>query len=270
MKYIKLKIELEEFPDRLYRILLVKENICLRELAVSILHSFHAAFEHSFIFVSGNKKYVPMSFYYYEQEEDELLVNEYNINDLENNFTLTYDLGCEYYFKCTKLDIVDMPSKIIAMIDEGRGAGIFENEKYNLIQYLETGEKGVYLPYNLKIKSYKDFDKYNLEKEAEWYHNSITKKVNTYIRDEEEFFGDDEFERSEVMVTEEAKKFSKKIFDLVLKSDKDINKEFERIIDEIKSTFGALCVNIDVDSKEGKEELIDIMKQFKPFDSFNE
>ncbi len=173
MRYKKITVTFNEEPTRLNRTLLVREDLDLFTLGVCILTTLKATYEHFFLFKDNVYIYNPEAF------DDVCFVNDvfmtnYHFNDLQldenNSFTLIYDTGDGWEFN-VKVDkkIEEIQSRKLVFLLSGKGQGIFEDNISSLYDYLdgkvppettnEMEDQGIYLPWNLSLKCFKDFDK---------------------------------------------------------------------------------------------------------------
>lgn len=168
MRYRTLRVTYKDFPKRLNRTLVVREDLDLFTLGLVILHALQATFEHYFYFKSKTQTFLPENFTELSGENPVFMTN-YHLLDLGESFTLIYDTGDWYEFKITvakKPEIIR--SRKYGFVRKGAGAGIFEDNRYNLDRYFsdeisgEThkndDENAVYMPWNIPLASYGEYD----------------------------------------------------------------------------------------------------------------
>ena len=187
MTYIKIRFDFEDCEKgRFFRTLLVKKDLNLLNFAIAIVESFKGKLTHSFTFQSKKLLYVPP--FFEEISEGEEFMQDYTVEDLGKNFVFCYDLGECWNFKAKvyskEIDEIyedKNGDEQDAVFIDGAGQGIWEDNKETLLKYLngeiepdeceENEELGIYIPWNFKIKKFRDFDDaFNLEKEkTEFY-----------------------------------------------------------------------------------------------------
>ena len=166
MKYREIKAALEEYNDRFYRVVLAKENVSLYELGVILGTALGCEFEHMFMFRSGKDKFCDPAWI---DRDNEYSYYDKKLEDLDKNFIFSYDTGDGWDFECRISDeTFDMDTDKIAILEEGKGQGIWEDNKFNLMRYLdgeidpdtdeEDEENGIYFPWNYDIERFSDFD----------------------------------------------------------------------------------------------------------------
>ncbi|MDY0100938.1 MAG: hypothetical protein WCZ47_03995 [Bacilli bacterium] len=169
MRYRKISVFFKEYPTRLNRVLLVREDVDLFTLGVVILVSMRAMFTHYFMFKNKKLDFIPEGFYHYFNPQKEDYMTNYHLLDLGNDFTLIYDTGEYYEFSVSvESQPTDIQSRKLCFFVSGKGAGIVEDDITTLTAYFAgeiNGEKddddhetGRYMPWNIKLKKYKDYD----------------------------------------------------------------------------------------------------------------
>lgn len=174
MEYTKIKVTSKDNAKRFFRVLCVKGNPNLNELGALIGLSINCWFEHGYMFYKNRQDYIPGIWSedrYYDEEVR--VLDDFNLSDLEDHFTYVYDTGENWEFDCKVLKTKynyeakydDYP---LAMVIEGKGQGIFENDHTTFWRYLdgeidpesseEDDELMQYLPMNLDFEKYGDFD----------------------------------------------------------------------------------------------------------------
>ncbi len=172
MKYVRLKVEFKDYPDKLNRTLLVRKDLDLFTLGVCILTSLEATYEHCFLFEDKKRTYNPEAFEDLYEERD-VFMTDYHYYDLvldrKKQFTLEYDTGDGWDFIITELEEVDVRSRRLVFLEDGKGLGIWEDNIYSLWAFLdgrvkgstttELEKEGITLPWNLKLTKFSDFNK---------------------------------------------------------------------------------------------------------------
>ena len=173
MKYKKIRLDYK-FAEkgRFYRVVLVKEDMNLIELGCALVGAVGGTMEHLFIFDKKGVSYVPKSFNAYSPFEPDPVLDDYGMEVLGESFTLTYDMGDNWEFRCKVYkkvhEIIDEDYEPEVIILEGAGQGIWENTHYTLSRYLageipadatEDHEMDLYFPWNYRNKTFGDFDK---------------------------------------------------------------------------------------------------------------
>lgn len=195
MKYTQLKIELVEAKARLNRTLLVREDLDLVTLGCVIGSAFKCDFEQFFIFRKSKISYIPEVFAEeMELNEKTVLMNEYLLEDLGESFDYIYDIESNWHFKCSVLKKdVEYDSELPSVMLTGNGLGIWENSKKGFDAYIkgdikpysssENPSKGYFMPENLDMLTYGDFDHFDLSEEQEWFKHNVINDIYEYIAD---------------------------------------------------------------------------------------
>ncbi len=195
MKYFRIRASLREAGDRFYRIVAVREDADLEELGIVLCTALGSEFEHIFMFRSGRTAFVDGSWADGPGYEE---MSESHIEDLGNSFTFIYDTGEDWIFDCEVDDeLFEKSGKKLAYLIDGRGQGIWEDNKDSLIRYLEgeidpdmdheDEEKGIFFPWNHEIERFSDFDEdFDLDLEQEDFDQFVVDQVKRYrsLRDQ--------------------------------------------------------------------------------------
>lgn len=203
MEYFKVKLEFNhKEKDRFYRVLLVKKDLNLVNLGVGIVTAFNGTLEHNFLFTTKTRSYVPRVFMEEGPMNNDVLMDDYTINDLSKEFSFEYDTGEGYEFKSkiyAKTYTLDSNEEILLI--EGAGAGIFEDNISSLYAYLdgdidkedstkELTDNGYVLPWNLNLEKFGDFDTmFNIAAEAIDFYDRYLFDLSEYKKGEAEYFG---------------------------------------------------------------------------------
>lgn len=174
MEYIKLKVTSKDDAKRFYRTIAIKGDPDLYTLGALIGTAVHAWFEHMYLFHNKQYNFVPdmwMDNYYMDND---LPMSKYHLSDLGEKFVFEYDTGEGYEFNCRvmkrKIEYKDAyDEEPFAFVVDGKGAGIFENDHYTLMRYLNgeidpnsndesMEENWRMLPMNMEFEKYGDFD----------------------------------------------------------------------------------------------------------------
>lgn len=171
MIYTKIRLDFKYGPkERFYRTVLVKNDINLFDLCIGFCLILRAEFEHCFLITerNNNKEYVMAPFMESPLPGYKYLGN-YSLKDLADTFSFEYDTGEGWDFLCKKYKKeVSLNSKKEFIIIDGAGMGIFEdnisslyallNDKIDSLSGESDEEHGYYLPWNLPITKYGEFD----------------------------------------------------------------------------------------------------------------
>lgn len=191
MRYTKVKACFRYAPDRLYRVLLVPEQVDLLRLAQIIGESVHVEWEHLFEFRKGNTHYVL-------DADDDLgslfgdmiskPMQDFDISALGKKAVFEYDFGDGWLFDIQIYKrTVERDDEKAAWILEGAGQGIWEDYIGSLYAYFdgridddfEEPEDSEYgLPWNFKNKHFRDFDKIlDLTAEQEYLDERLKREI---------------------------------------------------------------------------------------------
>nr|MCR5097183.1 plasmid pRiA4b ORF-3 family protein [Erysipelotrichaceae bacterium] len=192
---------------------LVRNDTSLYELGVILGTALGAEFEHMFLFRSGKRSFCDPT--WIDRKSDYSYFNK-SLKDLGKKFTFIYDTGDDWEFEgSVKEEDIEMNAKDIAFLIEGNGQGIWEDNKYNLMRYLdgeidldtdeEDEKRGIYFPWNYEIEKFSDFDtNYDLIAEQEDFSDIVednlveldnaTRDVRGFLPDSEEDEGLDKKE----------------------------------------------------------------------------
>lgn len=187
--YRKIKASFKLAPNNLFRTFLVRSDLNLSELGCVLCTMFHAEYEHCFLFETPAATYVPEVFMDDYFTPGWLLMDDYSVSDLPDNFTFEYDTGESWEFKCRlyKKEEVRTDSRRAILI-EGAGAGIWEDAKYEFLTWLEgeipptkkhTKDE---LPWNLKFKTFAELDNpLDIAKEQKAFDSRIESDTKIYL-----------------------------------------------------------------------------------------
>ena len=197
-KEVKLEFGYCDDKSKFYRVLLVKEDINLKDLGCAIVSAFGATFEHNFLFKTNNKTYNPYAFMIEFQLPNDVLMDEYTLKDLNSKFQFVYDTGEYYLFEATVIDTdIEYESGMddVLLID-GAGQGIWEDNIRSLIDYLagkidpnsSLENETYHLPWNFENEKYGDFDEFDLDFEKHAFSETYMLDREEYKRNEAEYF----------------------------------------------------------------------------------
>ncbi len=186
MKYRNIKIELKEYPKRLKREFLVREDVNLIELGIIFLTSLNFDIEYDglFSFKTRNKKYV------LEQEDVEgpntLFMSEHKMTDLDFCFNFHYESCDEYDFNCTMSSkaYTKQGNNFVYLLS-GKGEGILEEGRDELFEYFK-GNPGpanrLFLDEsNLLLEDIRDYDDYDVDFYKYLLEDSIPYVIHDFI-----------------------------------------------------------------------------------------
>ena len=143
MEFIKIRASWNDYPESLYRVMLVDKDITLERLAFALKILFKTQFEHLSQFKVGRTFYVPsdeMDDYDFENKVyDWEKVTLLNALEEKKFLTFAYDLGEGYEFLIKKISqkTYELPIKASVLLLEAKGDGIFEDNISCLEDYLE-------------------------------------------------------------------------------------------------------------------------------------
>jgi len=194
MIYKKVKLEFEEAKERLSRTLLIKENTNLVILGAIFCTALRTEFEHNFYFIKNKMNYSPDVFVFEGPIDSikEVPMKKYKLKDMGTSFKFVYDTGENWKFNCKVLkNDIEMKGNKPAYLIDGKGQGIWEDNKYSLMAYIdgeikpesnkEDERKGYCLPWNFNNTRYGDFDYYNIEEASEFFDSNLIGNINDYL-----------------------------------------------------------------------------------------
>ncbi|MBQ6333566.1 MAG: hypothetical protein IJI46_00630 [Erysipelotrichaceae bacterium] len=188
MKYLKVKASLKEAPKRFYRVVAIREDADLFETGVILGNALNCEFEHLFMFRKGQVSYTDGSWGY--DGHFYFNMNECTLKDLGDKFTFIYDFGDDWEFDCKVYSkAIEKDSDEIAILLDGKGQGIWEDQKWVLMRYLdgeldpdldeENEDEGICFPWNFEIEKLSDFDtEYDLEFEQEDFDVIVRDRID--------------------------------------------------------------------------------------------
>lgn len=129
MTYTKIKIT-NEGDEELYRVILVKENLELFELASAIVYFLGGDISHFTMILDNDKKYVKASYFTNKNDKNHLYIADYHLTDLSSEFVLVYD--DKMSFKCQILeDKIEIEDEREFVLTDGKGKEITKSEEVN-------------------------------------------------------------------------------------------------------------------------------------------
>lgn len=201
MKYKKIKIEFKKCEkNRFYRTLLVKEDLNLFNLGCAIVTAFGGSFEHHFLIRTEKKNFCPKIYSKSLNMIDNVLIDEYTLEDIENTFTFMYDFNSQWHFDGIVLETIEFDSKKEVILLDGKGQGIWEDRIKTLYAYfdgkldpeslIEDEENKYFKPWNKRVTKFGDFDTaFDLEYEKEMFFASYKCDVEMHKEQIEKAFG---------------------------------------------------------------------------------
>lgn len=191
MKYRRLKIELRNYPKRLNRVLLIREDLNMIEVGVIISNSLKCWMEHMFLFRKGKHAYLSEVMYEDCESEEMHKMSDYILKNFGDQFYYGYDPGENWDFKCTVLDIVEKEGLQLAYMEDAEGLGIWENNYTAFEAYIEGKikpnsskenlSKGYFLPENLMISTYGEYDDFDYLSLKNEFEESVEYDVYDYV-----------------------------------------------------------------------------------------
>ena len=142
MEFIKIKVSWKDYPENLYRIILVKKDITLEELSYSLCLLLKTRFEHLSLFRCGEDIYIDEDS---AEEYEWISFNNVKLIDMLDKYkqiSFEYDTGEGYSFlvkRCSKY-FYEYPFKTDAILVEAKGDGIFEDNISGLYSIMENEE----------------------------------------------------------------------------------------------------------------------------------
>ncbi len=280
-KQIKLTFKYSK-PKRFYRTLLAKQNVNLINLGCAIVTAFGGEFEHLFLFETKTRVYNPKCFMEDMVFENDVLMDNYTLSDLGDNFIFTYDTGDGWNFSATVTDSdVEEKEEDFILID-GAGQGIWEDNIHTLKAYLDgkidpntyepDENNGYYPPWNFENEKYGDFDNFNLEEEKQRFMENYPKDIISYKEGENMAYNDEALNYEEFELDDEEELpnglFNSDFYNILMALTKDFIKE----IPFVNDVYNKLLVNHK--PKEAKELIVKEFlflnfqnaKNEKPFD----
>lgn len=196
--YRKIKVSFKDAPELLFRTFLVRADLPLDELGCVICTMFRAEYEHCFLFDTPHASYVPAPFMDGLFGSEYLLMDEYTLSDLPDNFSFEYDTGESWDFKCRIYKKEESrPDARRAILLDGAGAGLWEDAKMVFLDWLsgdispKKKHKEGDVPWNLHFKTYGEQDMpLDLPKEQQAFDERIDSDIAGY-RDAMNEWGED-------------------------------------------------------------------------------
>ena len=250
MEYRRIRISYTEAKDRFYRVLDIREDLNLVYVGVIICTSLSCEFEHNFMFRSNRKAYVPESFMS-DGFTGWIPMKEHSLKDLGDYFLFEYDTGDGWEFDCETIGKYEKEDKTFAYLVEGKGQGIWEDNKYSLDMYLaglvpamsayDPKNSNVQLPWNFENECFEDFEDFDLAEESDCFEDFLLSDINEYLHgyhqhgfekdvkyvDPELYFaGEDPFVRYLDFYEDEGPVFTEKISDDETPFDPEDEKQF--------------------------------------------
>ena len=251
MLYRKVKIELREAKDRLYRVFLVRNDISLLELGCVFLSSLYASYDEDFMIRTLSNDYTLEK--NHNDYHRNFLLSDSIFADLDGNFEFTYDFEQMWVFDCTvETSIIEKKGNEFAYIIDGKGEGIFENSKNTFLAYINGDidpnsredylEEEYLFPYNLPIETYGDFDKYDYKQEDNYFRKRVVEDIYGFIEDlhmQNQEMDIDNIDLTEYLDDEELYDFLKDAYNLFGAEE---DEDFLNTIDLIQS---ALIIGVE-------------------------
>ena len=277
MLYRKVRVSFNPAKRRFYRVLLVQENMNLVDFGCYLMEALGATFEHLFMYRKQRTRYVIGSWIDFGYEYD---MADFTINDLADTFTFIYDTG-DYYEFTVKMSAEtreinasekDSTYSEPMILLEGKGQGIWEDNIYSLLAYLqgelsaedvEDEERGFAFPWNYDIEKFGDFDnpidiheiqncitvhgpqnlkQYQeiLEEDLGFQNSNSEEETYEYYEDEDEY-DDEDFELDEAMDSMIREPLNMISFGCVAKTDQLVEER-----EEVRRVFDKLSLMYDV------------------------
>jgi len=284
-EYTKIKVASKDDGKRFYRIIGIKGNPDLYTLGAYIGQTIGAWFEHMYLFHVGKKQYVADSWLEEGFFSEEYSLGECHLSDLGKKFVYEYDTGEGWEFDCSVYEkpyiyndeYFEEDGYPDCIVIEGKGQGIFENDHGTLCRYLdgeidpesseENEELFQFLPMNLDLKKYGDFDNELDVEDMQYFEEEVADivanmkgEIDTSYKDylANDFEEDDDFSDCECEDDDEID-----LDDLIsvtvasdIFNDEKINKAFRRLIKtyDINDAYDMICDCFAEAILEGKDE----------------
>lgn len=250
MRFKTLKVSYTDYPERLNRVVAIRPETNLLDLAHALGFCLEIEFEHLFEFVDANKHYQVNPNHaddIFTPSLELIDIKTKKLEDMSNKFVFAYDFGDNYEFSCERLEDTEIELEeddnldpLIMVCLSGKGAGIFEDNKYELDQYLEGNINPKKIceddAWNLMIRKYEDFDRdiipeiYTLHvseiEDIDYMDEPKYDGLGSYINDDEYFDDEDDGEIDpEVLNSFLRDQAASDIF-----NDPEINKKYRQLI----------------------------------------
>ena len=196
MLYKTLQIEYMPFPNRLSRIIKVREDLDLFTLGVVLVVALNGKFQYPFVFQTRRRDY--LSEYFNQLDYDtQVYMTNYHLKDLGNNFIFMYDTADSWIFKVKVTTTEEIRSRKHGFIIDAVGQGIWENELALLTRYLngeirgdirqgQEEDKPTHL-WERKVLPLSDFDRVlDIQSLDETFENRIIESL-IYLEEKEVF-----------------------------------------------------------------------------------
>ena len=168
MLFQKVRVSWNVFPEKLFRLFYIRQDISLDHFAVILQRLFEMGDEHLWCFKDKKHRYVTDRELYAAWDECSLL-SEARFSNLPEKSVFEYDYGEGWEFEVRKYKkTIEKDTDDNILMKEAAGAGIFEDNRYTLEAYL-SGEadpnmrtddenEGLYMPWNMELEKLGDFD----------------------------------------------------------------------------------------------------------------
>lgn len=190
MEYNRISVSYEEAKDRFYRVLDIRSDLNLVYVGCILCTALSCEFEHNFMFRSNKKAYVPESFTGNGYDGWKPM-KDYILKDLGPYFTFEYDTGDGWEFECETLGSYNNDDTSFAILIDGKGQGVWEDNKYSLDMYLsglvspsadhDPKNPSVTLPWNHENVCFADFEDYDLAEEQQYFEDFYLDDINEYV-----------------------------------------------------------------------------------------
>ena len=190
MEYRRIRISYEDGKDRFYRVLDIRNDLNLVYAGIIFCSSLGCEFVHHFMFRYEKQAYVPESFMG-DSFTGWKPMKEHSLKELGESFIFEYDTGDGWGFICETVSLFEKDDMAFAYLIDGKGQGIWEDNRYSLDRYLEgkvaadascsEEDELIQLPWNYENDCFGDFDDYDPGEEAELFEDFFLSDINEYL-----------------------------------------------------------------------------------------
>ncbi|MBQ7994254.1 MAG: hypothetical protein IJ252_14625 [Solobacterium sp.] len=178
MLFRKVKVSHTDDKNSLYRVMYVPDDINLDDFAKIIMRTFRAVEGHLYEFEKSRDYYIRPDFT--DDLYDALDITRYTLQDPGTTYKFIYDFGDWWEFEVRIYKkTMEMDTDCRAVVTEGRGAGIWEDDRMSYLDLLggvfpadlreDDEDNGYYMPWNLNLEKASDtFDEIDPEEETEY------------------------------------------------------------------------------------------------------
>ena len=189
MKYKKIRLSLYEYPEDLYRILYVDDEMTLLEFAFVIESTFRMMDEHTFYYALNGEEYCPKVWNQHRNVHD---LEDTLWETLGDSFVFVYNDSGPYEIVVDVMGTEDLDDERRVILLEGERMGIWEDHFDLLSEYIENDElpdycedPDKYLPWNLveteDIDDLYETERYDRECDQSRMNQLIAHELKLYM-----------------------------------------------------------------------------------------